>query len=317
MPFDMNRLSRREFVALTAGGAAAAPLASKRQSALHAAGLTAQDVIDRIKKNVGVEWKADTVDTFKAGDPATVVTGVVTTSMATLAALRFAVKAGANLIITSGPTFYARADAPTAPPRRETMAGAGTPSPAGAYPNDRIFAAKNELIRTERLVIWRFSDHWRARTPDPLVQGLADALGWSRFATADDPALVSIPATTLGALASTIKKKLNARGGIRVVGDPQTAIRKVALLPATTAIDAALKALPAVDAIVAGEVREWESVEYARDTVTAGGKKGLILIGRVLSEGPSMNACAQWLKVIVPELKTSWVPIGDPYWRPA
>src|SRR5438045_4389296 len=124
----MNPLSRREFVALTAGGAAAAPLALTRHASLHAAGLTAQDVIDRIKKNVGVEWKADTVDTFKAGEPATLVTGVVTTSMPTLAALRFAVKAGANLIITSGPTFYGRADASNAP---------------GANANDRIFAAKN------------------------------------------------------------------------------------------------------------------------------------------------------------------------------
>src|SRR5436190_13404246 len=140
----MGQFSRREFVALTAGGAAAAPLASVPHTTLHAAGLTAQDVIDRIKKNVGVEWKADTVDTFKAGDPATVVTGVVTTSMATLAVLRLAVKAGANLIITSGPTFYGRADAP---------------NPAGANPNDRIFAAKNQLIETERLVIWRFSAH--------------------------------------------------------------------------------------------------------------------------------------------------------------
>jgi putative NIF3 family GTP cyclohydrolase 1 type 2 len=183
--------------------------------------------------------------------------------------------------------------------------------------NDRVFAAKNELINSERLVIWRFSDRWRARRPDPLAQGLADALGWSRFTAADDPTRVSIPTTTLGALATTIKKTLNARGGIRVVGDPQTAIRKVALLPGTTAIDAALKALPAVDAIVAGEVREWESVEYARDTVTAGGKKGLILIGRALSEEPGMNACARWLKVIVPELTTTWMPVGDPYWRPA
>ena len=184
MPFDMNQLSRREFVALTAGGAAAAPLASIRQTALHAAGLTAQDVVDRIKKNVGIEWGADTVDTFKAGDPATVVTGVVTTSMATLAVLRLSVKAGANLIITSGPTFYGRADAP---------------NPAVANLNDPIFAAKNELIKTERLVLCRFSDHWRARTPDPLVQGLRDAFGWSRFTPADDPARMPIPATTMAA----------------------------------------------------------------------------------------------------------------------
>jgi len=54
-----------------------------------------------------------------------------------------------------------------------------------------------------------------------------------------------------------------------------------------------------------------------RDTVTAGGKKGLILLGRVLSEEPAMNECGRWLKVIVPELTTTWMPVGDPYWRPA
>ncbi len=54
--------------------------------------------------------------------------------------------------------------------------------------------------------------------------------------------------------------------------------------------------LPEVDAIVAGEVREWESVEYARDLVAAGRKKALILIGRVLSEDPGMRVCADWLE---------------------
>ena len=47
-----------------------------------------------------------------------------------------------------------------------------------------------------------------------------------------------------------------------------------ACCPASTPIQAALKMLPNVDVIVAGEVREWESVEYARDKVFAGEKKG-------------------------------------------
>jgi hypothetical protein len=71
-----------------------------------------------------------------------------------------------------------------------------------------------------------------------------------------------------------------------------------------------------VDAIVAGEVREWESVEYARDVVAAGGMKGLILLGRIVSEEPGMNVCAQWLETIVPEVRTRSIPVGDPYWRP-
>ena len=107
----MKQLSRREFVTV----AAAAPF-GLQQPRPGSAAISAQDVIDRIRKNVGVEWKSDTVDTFKAGDPATLVTGVVTTAMATMGVLSQAVNAGANLVITCEPTFYGRADSPTPPP---------------------------------------------------------------------------------------------------------------------------------------------------------------------------------------------------------
>jgi putative NIF3 family GTP cyclohydrolase 1 type 2 len=164
--------------------------------------------------------------------------------------------------------------------------------------------------------VWRFSDHWRLHRPDPFEVGLTDAMGWSKFKAADDPARVSIPAVTLDALASELKRKLNARGGIRVVGDPSTKVQRIALLPGTTPIQTSLNTLPGVDAIVAGEVREWESVEYARDAVTAGQQKGFIVLGRVLSEEPGMNVCAQWLRSLVPEVRTTWIRVGDPYWRP-
>lgn len=287
----MTRFSRREFVAL----AAAAPFALSQKSPNDAGALTAEEVVDRIKKSVGVEWKPDTVDTFKAGDPALVVKGVVTTGMATMDVLKQAVTAGANLVITAEPTFYSRADT-------------ATPDP--------VCAAKSDFINKNSLVIWRFSDHWRLRKPDPLVQGLADVLGWSTLRVADDPTRISIPSITLGALASRVKKTLNARGGIRVIGDPETKVERVALLPGATPLRASLDTLPGVDAIIAGEVREWESVEYARDTVTAGSKKGLILLGRVLSEDPGMNVCAQWIRKVVPQLTTTWIRVGDPYWRP-
>ena len=179
--------SRREFAALAAG-TVAAPFVVTRSSA---AALTAQDVVDRIKKHVGVDWNPETVDTFKAGDPASPVTGIAVTSLATLSVLDRAVKAGSNLIITCEPTFYARADRPT-PPAGRGAGGAAAPAAAAeartAAPPPRpdpVFAAKQDFIARHRLVVWRFSDHWRRRTPDPFAQGLADALGWSRFRSPD------------------------------------------------------------------------------------------------------------------------------------
>jgi len=301
----MTDLSRREFAALAAAAAVAPFAQAETQSGQGP--ITAQQVIDRIKKSIGVEWNADTVDTLKAGDPSTTAKGIVTTSMATLQVLRQAVKTGANLIISAQPTFYARADVPTPPAPR----GGGDPAP------DRVFAAKNEFITKNNLVIFRLSEHWRRRQPDPFAQGLATALGWARYQSASDPLHLEVPALALETLTTNVKRGLQSSGGIRVIGDPQLRVRRIGLLPGTTPIQAALKVLPNVDVIVAGEVREWESVEYVRDQVFSGAKKGLILVGRVVSEETGMEVCANWLKTVVPEVAVRHVSAGDPYWRPA
>jgi hypothetical protein len=303
----MADLSRREFAALAAVAAAAPFVPTATVSS--AAAPTAGELIERIKKNIGVDWKADSLDTLKAGDLSTVARGIVSTSMATLTVLHQTVKAGANIVLTAQPTFYARADVP-APP-----AGRGEANQAPAP--DRVFTAKNEFITRNGLVVFRMSDHWRQRRPDPLAQGLAAALRWSKYQSADDAQRLDIPAISLDALAGHVKDALRSRGGIRVIGDPRTTVTKIGLLPGTTPIQAALKMLPNVDVIVAGEVREWETVEYVRDKVFAGEKKGLILVGRVVSEEPGMAICADWLKTFVPEVPIRHISAGDPYWRPA
>ena len=364
----MTHLSRRKFVALTVGGAVASPFALNSTLALahpgaHReggnAGVTAQEIVDRIRKNVGVEWKGDTVDAFKAGDPSTVVTGVVTTSMATLDVLQKAVQAGANLVITAAPTFYSRADLSTpqaaggagrgqaagrgpgpatAGPPAAAASGPGTgasspmppapampqsvvppPQPAAGpspAPPDPVYAGKNDFIARHRLVVFRLTHHWNQRKPDPRAQGLADVMGWTKYQAGDDGLRYDVPAITLEALASQLKKTLATRGGIRAIGDRTMAVRRIGLLPGYTMIQAAIAMLPNVDVIVAGEVQEWESATYAQDVAFAGIRKGFISIGRVVNEAPGMRVCADWLKTIVPEVPIHFVSAGDPYWRP-
>jgi putative NIF3 family GTP cyclohydrolase 1 type 2 len=300
----MSQLSRREFAALAAVAAVAPFATSRRSSAARA--LTAQDVVDRIKENIGVEWKPETLDTIKAGDAAATVTGIVTTSLASLAVLQQAVKTGANFVITTHPTFYSRSDGKTPPAGR----GGALAGP------DAVFAAKDDFITKNKLIVFRLTDHWRLRQPNPAAVALADALGWSK-AIATTPATFEIPAVSLETLAATVTKRLDVRGGIRVVGDKQLRVQRVGLLPGSTPLAAALALLPNVDAIVAGEVREWESVEYARDKVDGGEKKALVLIGRIVSEDAGMKACAAWLKSFMPEVPIRHISAGDPYWRPA
>src|SRR5512134_344131 len=114
----MNQISRREFITLAAASAVTSRVSLYSQAVSQPGPLTAEQIVERIKKNVGIEWKAQTVDTFKAGDPATVVKGIVTTAMPTMDVLKQAVKAGANFVITCEPTFYSRADNPSPPAGR-------------------------------------------------------------------------------------------------------------------------------------------------------------------------------------------------------
>jgi putative NIF3 family GTP cyclohydrolase 1 type 2 len=294
----MPPLTRREFTALIA---AAAPFA-RAETVACATPIRAQDVVERIRKHVGVEWRSDSADAITVGDPSTVLTGIATTSMATMDVLQRAVNAGANFVVTAQPTFYARVDSPAGPPK---------------FTDDPIVRRKNQFIAGNRLVIFRLSDHWRQRQPNPFAQGLASALGWTKRQSAADPLRYDIPARSLESIANDVARALRSRGGIRVVGDPRLRAGRIGLLPGTTPIRAALDMLPNVDVIVAGEVREWESVEYVRDKIFAGEKKGLVLVGRVVADEPGMAACAAWLKSFVAEVSVRHIGAGDPYWRPA
>jgi len=270
--------------------------------------LTAQQVVDRVKTNLGVPWQSETLDGFKCGEPSTEVSGVSTTAMATMDVLSRAVREKTNLVITLEPVFFGRSDGPT---------GGGGRGMHSIGAEDPVYLAKNEFIEKNGLVVFRLYDHWRNRKPDPFAIGLAQTMGWTKYQVGADPLRYDIPEITIEALVGDLATRLKARAGIRVVGDRQSRVRRIATLPGVTSLAATVKALPDCDLVLAGETREWESVEYAQDTVAAGQKKGLIMLGRVLSEDPGMSVCAEWLRKLIPEAPVRWLPAGDPYWRPA
>src|SRR6267378_4580619 len=127
--------------------------------------LTAHDVVDRIRQNIGVPWTEPTVDTFKDGDSTTRVTGVAVTMMATFEVLQRAAAAGANLVITHEPTFYDHFD------RLDVLENE----------HDALTAAKRAFIREHRMVVVRMHDHWHQRRPEPMSTSLARVLGWQQY----------------------------------------------------------------------------------------------------------------------------------------
>jgi putative NIF3 family GTP cyclohydrolase 1 type 2 len=286
-------VSRRSFVVT---GAATLLLAGRARA--QERGLTAGQVVAKIQAGVGVPWRGTTVDTFKAGDPDTVVTGIATTAMATLGVLKQAAAARRNLIITLEPTFYAAADTP------------------GNRADDPVYLAKKAFIDEHRLVIWRFSDHWLDRQPGELTKALADALGWTDGRDARNDRVYRIPPTTLAAVGAHVRARLGISGGMRVVGRADASVQRVFLSPGTTDLAGTVANLRDADLILSGEPREWEAVEYVADTASAGAPKSMIAVGRIISEEPGMRACAAWLRTLLHEVPIEAIAVGDPYWRP-
>jgi putative NIF3 family GTP cyclohydrolase 1 type 2 len=262
--------------------------------------LTAREVVQRIQEHVGVPWQKETVDTFKAGDPDTKVTGIAVTMMATFDVLQRAAASGVNLIITHEPTFYNHLDQFTEIPQKE---------------NDPVLAEKLAFIKEHHLVVWRFHDHWHRRTPDGIEAGMTHALGWELYQDKQNQYFFTIPETTLDKLADVLKARLELHT-MRVVGDPQMKITRVALSPGAAGMQREIGALenPAIQLLITGESREWETVEYAADAVSEKKNKALIVLGHIPSEQAGMEECTRWLKTFVSEVPVNFVPAAQPFW---
>ena len=299
-------ISRRRFTQI-AGSVAAAGLPVRGATAL-----TAQAVVERLQAALGGEWPAAGLDGFKAGDPNTTVKGIATTAMATMDVLKQAVKAGINLVISYEPTFYGRQDGPPSSSSAGRGAGRGF---GGVTADDPVYQGKKEYIEKNGLVVFRLHDHWQSRKGDEMTAGLADILGWSKNRIKPDDVLYEIPSATAEDVVAKLRKKLNLRGGLRAVGDRKAVVRRVILYPGVVTPPTMWQRYTEADLMIAGEVREWENTYYAADIFSAGEKRGLVTIGRVVSEDPGMRACAAWLKTVVKEVPAQWISAGDLYWR--
>lgn len=284
----MDQISRRSLLLAGAGGLA-----------FGADTPTASQIIERIKQNVGIPWRAETVDRFVAGDPETPVKGIATTMMATLDVLQRAAAAGKNLVITHEPTFWLHQD---------TIKG---------YEQDPVYLFKADFMRKNNMAIFHFHDHWHGHKPDGIATGMARELGWEKYLDAGNPRMFTFPGVPLSRFAKEIQTKLNLRT-MRVVGDPNLSIKRAVASWGYVSREPGIPLLtkPDVDALIVGETREWEVVEYAQDAISAGQKKALLLLGHVVSEQAGMKYCAEWLKTFVSEVPVEFVAAGEPFWNP-
>src|SRR5258708_6269342 len=134
--------SRRTFL-IVGGGLAAARMS-------FGAGITAGQVIERIKSNVGIPWRAQTVDNIIDGSTDTQVKGIATTMMATLDVVQRAAAAGRNMVITHEPTFYSHQD------KTDTLK------------DDATYQFKLDFLAKREMVVFPFHNHCHPPRPHAL-----------------------------------------------------------------------------------------------------------------------------------------------------
>jgi len=297
---DAPMLTRRQ-AGLATLAAAAGPVAWSSASAQT---LPAAAIADRIPQTAAPGWKPADATGLVAGDPTVSVTGVAVTAMPNMATLRKAVAQGCNMIVSLESPLYAKPYVEQPNP--------GPFSPAAMVKQlraDPTYAGKLAYIAQNKLALYRLD-----AKPQPLIQGVAETMGWQRHRDPADDRIFTLPRTTLRALAQTIKRRMGVNGGMRLIGRHDMPVRRVLVVPGRIDPGAVVKLLPQVDVLIAGDLREWELVEYFHDSWEAGQPKALIALGRILSEQPGMLAAASWLRPIV-GLPVKPILVEDPYWR--
>jgi putative NIF3 family GTP cyclohydrolase 1 type 2 len=257
--------------------------------------MTVSQVINLIIAEVPGGPLNDTVDTIKSGSGETPVTGIITTMFSTVAVIKTAIKMKSNFIIAHEPTFY------------------NHPDDLNWVENNTVVKEKKELLEKNQIVVWRFHDYWHRMKPDGILHGILWKTGW----LANNPKeenVFQIPAQPLNEIIRSLKDNLRIPH-LRYIGDLSASCSIIALIPGAAGGQRQLQTMISAkaDLIIVGEVNEWETPEYIRDSRALGKSVSLVVLGHDYSEEPGMEWLVQWLQPKLPGIRINHVPAGEPF----
>lgn len=276
--------------------------------------MTVQQIIDKMIEKTGVVPLPydKTCDHLMTGDPNQNVTKIVSTFMATVDVIQKAADIGAELIVTHEPTWFTGVD--------DTAWLAG----------DEVYEKKLALIHEAGIAIWRFHDHMHMDANDGIFRGFNLETGWDKYAmpAQDCPTLhggkhfngfYQLPQTTLGALTTFLKDRF-VMPTIRLIGNPDMTVARVALMPGGGSLGLGSEHMPMdwmrnmnLDVILCGEVTEWTLPAYVRDAYQLGLAKAIVILGHERSEEWGMKHLGTWMESIVGDIPVVFVDAGETF----
>ncbi len=266
---------------------------------------TVQEVIDKILLDMcgGVKFE-QTCDIIAAGSPDNIVTGIVTTFMATFDVIQEAVRIGANLIITHEPTWFTGNDA------------------TDWCAQDSVYLAKRNYLEEHGITVWRLHDHMHLGSDkDYIYEGLLSELGWHQYLLPDEkyPWIYEVPQTTVGELAAFFKEKLDMRT-IQIIGAPEMKVKRLGILVGGGSLGFGSEPMPMevmernqLDLLVVGDITEWTICAYINDAYQMGLQRAMLTLGHERSEEAGMKHLAPWLKERFADLPVSFVDAKEPF----
>ena len=279
-----------------------------------------KEIIEKIKAYHPAVDESITCDGYKSGNGENECTGIVSALLPTMEVIKRTIKLGANLLIVHEPTYYLTPD---------------FPEWRGDFEN-AVQREKRELLEKHHITIWRDHDRMHAHVPDTIFSGVMREFGWEAYyrpELADGVHIVypfELPRTTVGELGAFLKEKLSLNG-LRYIGNATDQVTKVIvaahLYPNSfpgegigpdgyyrdyATLIMRLMEKYNIEAVIPGEIIEWNLLYYIRDAVQQGKNKACFNIGHFNLEELGMKVFADTLKIITNnEMPVTYVPSED------
>lgn len=227
-------------------------------------------------------------------------TGIVTTIYASPDVVRKAAELGANLIISHETCYWCRG------------------SRTSWLNDDPVFQEKHALLEECGVTVWRCHDYIHSGVPighdgayvDGIFYGLADKLGWTGYAeNSFFPGVFTIPTTSLDELSHMLIGRLGLNGA-RVIGAPNTPIRRVRIPGHALGGNADDHYITEnreldIDCELFLELVDFTIAAYVRDAGLLGKSKCAITLGHFDTEEPGMEYMTHWLPKALGKLSVS------------
>lgn len=280
-----------------------------------ATNLTANTVVEKIRAQAAHNWMEGSSEGFEVGDGSATVTGIATVWTPSIDALRKAISLKHNLVISMEPPFWRE----NGTVKTEVSMG---PPQLKAIEATSAYQYKKKLIDDNAITVFRFNENYKALPGNPRLTGLAKTLGYkvhenveaTQKLTDVGAGVYMIPEASLIDMAKNARDTAGAKA-LRVLGDPAAKVKSVVLLPGYMTNEQVMAMVHDhnVDAIVCGEACEWEAFEYAEDWITSGWGKGMVMLGRAVSEDPGSRELATWMKSFITDVPVTNIPVGEPF----